>query len=237
MAKGIVWGRIFKNLIDALKGMDGTSVASTTVDATSAADQKVLCVTATTDFVTSKAVMVDEGTANEEIIIPASIQAGVSLTAVDDLDFEHVNADAVKQGWYNYNYGERVYTGKINDLAWNGPFPIVGVKVGVKIPVESLTGFYEEITCPVTIDLWIAVEKDVINDQTNDDIRDKLEADFARAIMTDWARDGHATNTRKTNTTPLDADDAFDPEADIPLIGVSFTVEIDYREKIGGIYQ
>jgi hypothetical protein len=78
------------------------ATVATTVDATSAAAQKVLNVTSTTGFAVGDVVLVNSGGARQELITVASIQAGVSLTAVYNLQYEHtgVQADAVAQCQY-----------------------------------------------------------------------------------------------------------------------------------------
>jgi hypothetical protein len=78
---------------------DGTitrspTIVSTTVDASSAAGQKVLNVTATTNFVIGGWVTIDfgeVGTENNEQAEVASIQAGVSLTMVSNLANTYTN--------------------------------------------------------------------------------------------------------------------------------------------------
>jgi len=69
----------------------------TTVDVGSAADQKVLSVTATADFLAGETVLVDEGETHEATYTIASVQAGVSLTMVEDLLFTHEVAETVAQ--------------------------------------------------------------------------------------------------------------------------------------------
>ncbi|MFA5380262.1 MAG: hypothetical protein WC455_31155, partial [Dehalococcoidia bacterium] len=79
------------------------ATVTTTVDATSAAAQKVLNVAATTGFAVGDVVLVNSGGARQELITVASIQAGVSLTAVYNLQYEHTaaQADAVDQCQYS----------------------------------------------------------------------------------------------------------------------------------------
>lgn len=71
--------------------------ATTTVNAESAAEQKVLKVTATTGFVVGEQVLVDEGNDHEATYTIYSIQAGVSLTMVEDLAFTHDATETVAQ--------------------------------------------------------------------------------------------------------------------------------------------
>jgi hypothetical protein len=71
--------------------------ADTTVDEESAAEQKVLAVTATTDFVTGEQVLVDEGETHEATYTIDTINAGVSLTMVEDLEFTHDATETVVQ--------------------------------------------------------------------------------------------------------------------------------------------
>lgn len=61
------------------------AVGSTTVDVESTVGQKVLSVTATTNFVAGETIEIDRGGGDEEIGVIASVQAGVSLTLVDNL--------------------------------------------------------------------------------------------------------------------------------------------------------
>lgn len=71
--------------------------ASTTTDAESAAAQKVLAVTATSDFVEGEEVLVDEGETHEATYTIDTIQSGVSLTMEEDLEFTHDAAETVAQ--------------------------------------------------------------------------------------------------------------------------------------------
>lgn len=71
--------------------------ANTTVNAESAAEQKVLAVTATTGFVAGEQVLVDKGGDHEATYTIASIQAGVSLTMEEDLAFTHDATETVAQ--------------------------------------------------------------------------------------------------------------------------------------------
>lgn len=79
-----------------------TATVSTTVDATSAAGQKVLNVASTTGFAVGDVVLVNSDGARQELITVASIQTGVSLTAGANLRYEHTaaQADAVAQCQY-----------------------------------------------------------------------------------------------------------------------------------------
>jgi len=68
--------------------------ANTTVDADSAAAQKVLNVAATTNFLAGETIIIDSGGAKEESGVIDSVQAGVSLTLVDNLTNTHLGGDA-----------------------------------------------------------------------------------------------------------------------------------------------
>jgi hypothetical protein len=70
------------------------TLAATTVDVESAASQKVLSVTATTGFVTGQTICVGFS-ANCEVCVIASVQAGVSLTTVDNLTKTHAVSETV----------------------------------------------------------------------------------------------------------------------------------------------
>lgn len=71
--------------------------ASTTTDASSAAAQKVLNVTATTNFKVGQVIRMDPGNVvgDEEIGVIASIQAGVSLTLVNDITTAQASGNVV----------------------------------------------------------------------------------------------------------------------------------------------
>jgi hypothetical protein len=71
--------------------------ADTTVDAESAADQKILAVTATDGFVAGEEVLVDEGETHEATYTIDTIQSGVSLTMTENLEFTHDAAETVVQ--------------------------------------------------------------------------------------------------------------------------------------------
>lgn len=60
-----------------------------TVDAESAADQKVLAVAATTNFATGDRVIIDRGEDNEEEKVIDTIQSGVSITMTENLENTH----------------------------------------------------------------------------------------------------------------------------------------------------
>jgi len=68
--------------------------ANTTVDADSNSGQKVLNVAATTNFLAGETIIIDSGGAKEESGVIDSVQAGVSLTLVDNLTNTHLGADA-----------------------------------------------------------------------------------------------------------------------------------------------
>jgi hypothetical protein len=70
------------------------TLAATTVDVESAASQKVLSVTSTTGFVTGQTICVGFS-ANCEVCVIASVQAGVSLTTVDNLTKTHAVSETV----------------------------------------------------------------------------------------------------------------------------------------------
>ncbi len=74
-ATGIEYGRLYSN--------------ETVVDETSAADQKVLSVAATTGYAATNKVIIGRGTDREEVSVVASVSSGVSITMVDDLTYEH----------------------------------------------------------------------------------------------------------------------------------------------------
>jgi len=61
----------------------------TNVDETSEADQKVLSVKATTGYAAGDKVIVGRGGDKEEECVVATVQAGISLTMVEDLTYEH----------------------------------------------------------------------------------------------------------------------------------------------------
>lgn len=71
--------------------------ADTTTDAESAAEQKILAVTATTGFVAGEEVLVDEGDTHEATYTIDSIQSGESLTMEEDLEHIHEVGETVKQ--------------------------------------------------------------------------------------------------------------------------------------------
>lgn len=88
-------------LVDAVISLMDAPVFSTptatTVDATSAAGQKVLSVASTTGFSAGVNVIIGSGTARQEAGKIASAVGGVSITLVDNLKYEHTSgqADAV----------------------------------------------------------------------------------------------------------------------------------------------
>jgi len=85
-------------IIRLMDGPEDTTVA-TTVDANSDSGQKVLNVAATTGFSAGDSIVVNHGGARNEIHEVDTVQAGVSLTLIDNLKYSHtaVQADAVKK--------------------------------------------------------------------------------------------------------------------------------------------
>jgi len=72
----------------------GYSSEITTVDDDSAADQKVLKVAATSDLTAGDTVIIDKDGDKEEIGQIDIIDAGVSITLLDNLTYEHTSGDA-----------------------------------------------------------------------------------------------------------------------------------------------
>ena len=85
-------------LVDAIISlMDApvfSSPTATTVDVTSAAGQKVLSVASTTGFTSGLSVVIGSGTARQEAGKIDSVSAGVSVTLVDNLKYEHTSGQA-----------------------------------------------------------------------------------------------------------------------------------------------
>lgn len=71
-----------------------TTVTNTTVDANSAATQKVLNVTATTGFSAGGFIVINEGGAREETKIIDTVQSGISLTVTTNLTYAHTATQA-----------------------------------------------------------------------------------------------------------------------------------------------
>lgn len=71
-----------------------TITTATTVDADSAAAQKVLSVAATTNFSVGESVVINEGGVREEIKVIDTIQSGVSLTMTANLTYAHTATQA-----------------------------------------------------------------------------------------------------------------------------------------------
>jgi len=95
--KVLVWDTTgdFVALDDTTNGIEYSRGYSneTEVDETSAAEQKVLKVAATTGYAEGDKVIIGRGTDREEEAVVDSVSAGVSLTLVDNLTYEHT-ADA-----------------------------------------------------------------------------------------------------------------------------------------------
>ena len=70
------------------------STASTTVDVSSLLGQKVLSVAATTGFTAGDSVVVNHGGARNEVHEINTVQAGISLTMIDNLKYTHTLAQA-----------------------------------------------------------------------------------------------------------------------------------------------
>lgn len=69
-------------------------VITTTVDQDSTIPTKVLYVASTTGFTKGGIVMIAEGTQRQETRMIGSVQAGVSLTMTEDLEYTHTQAQA-----------------------------------------------------------------------------------------------------------------------------------------------
>ena len=91
--KVLVWTTAgdFVALDDETNGIEYSRSYSneTEVDETSEADQKVLSVKATTGYSGDDLVIVNRGGDREEECVVDSVQAGISLTMVEDLTYEH----------------------------------------------------------------------------------------------------------------------------------------------------
>ena len=99
--------------VDLTTTLDGTT---TTVDASSLENQKVLNVASTTGFEVGRQIIIDSGGlgGGEETGVIASIQSGVSLTLVDNMTFRHESPDPVAQ--YLFLGGDRVVLGPVEYL-------------------------------------------------------------------------------------------------------------------------
>jgi len=93
LGKPDIWKQWFNIYIK----VKSTTRTNTTVDADSAASQKVLNVTSTTGFSAGGFVVINEGGAREETKIIATVQSGISLTMTTNLTYAHtaVQADTV----------------------------------------------------------------------------------------------------------------------------------------------
>jgi len=118
-----------REILIGLKKAAKAAAGSTTVDADSAAGQKVLNVAATTDFAAGETVKIGADTAREEYGVINTIQAGESLTLHDNLTYTHtlVQADPV-----------------VNDVVWRYAHPC-GAGDGILIKSESVKQTIEEL--------------------------------------------------------------------------------------------
>jgi hypothetical protein len=125
MGTPITGREILVGLIKAAK----VAAGSTTVDADTAADQKVLSVAATTNFAAGETVKIGADTAREEYGVINTIQDAVSLTLHENLTYAHtlVQADPV-----------------VNDIVWGYAHPC-GANDGILITSESLSQKIEEL--------------------------------------------------------------------------------------------
>jgi hypothetical protein len=91
--KVLVWDTtgLFVALDDTTNGIEYSRGYSneTNVDETSAADQKVLKVASTSGYAAGDTVIIGRGTDREEEGVVDTVSAGVSLTLVDNLTYEH----------------------------------------------------------------------------------------------------------------------------------------------------
>ena len=133
------------------------AVVTTTVNATSNSGQKVLGVAATTGFAVGDVVLLNSGGVRQELITVASIQAGVSLTAVSNLQYTHtsVQADIVDQCQYSgkqitvgtdirvidYHTADTVYIAGYFGSAPSGTYTIneYSTVLGVSVSTATIT--------------------------------------------------------------------------------------------------
>jgi hypothetical protein len=129
---------------------------STTVDADSAAGQKVLNVAATTDFTVGDYIYISKAGLEykAEIGKVASIQAGVSLTLEENLEWAHTGADAETVKEVTLDGADGILTHKENF--------IIGLQRDIKMETErkaaeEATYFYYSIRSDIAVENLNAV--------------------------------------------------------------------------------
>ena len=105
---------IWKQFYHIYIKVKSTTITNTTVDADSAAGQKVLNVTATTGFSAGEFIIINEGGVREETKVIDTIQDGISLTLTANLTYAHtaVQADTVVtplRFYYTLDAGSETY--------------------------------------------------------------------------------------------------------------------------------
>lgn len=236
---GTVWDRIFANLVTALEAINGSAVASSTVDVDSASGQKILNVAATTGFVAGSMVKIGDGTAGEEVGRVASIQVGVSLTLDENLDYTHtaLQADTVKQDWYNVDVNYVKSWARLR-IAQDAPFPAASLMAHEQRAYEpdELAGNYQHWTRRCEVMMLDRTRLEEPTDQSNDTIYQELLADVLRALLTDRTRGGHAMETRVLSSQPVTEEVLMDKSSELALVGALVEFEVDYRHLFGDAY-
>ena len=83
--------------VNAYVLLGGAVLATTTTNGTSTSGQKILAVSTTTGFTAGGMVVVNPGGGDQEVCIIATIQSGVSLTMVANLQQNHAGSETVNQ--------------------------------------------------------------------------------------------------------------------------------------------
>ena len=111
--------------------MDSTKTGNTTLDGGAASGQKVIPVTSTTAFLATDVCLLKKEDSDDayEVIVIASVSAGVSVTAVDNLKFNYTASDSLKHLDYwpevvTLNKFAPTRTGAVNttDKYWRNTF-------------------------------------------------------------------------------------------------------------------
>jgi hypothetical protein len=241
--------RIEADLVATLENdIDNTSAtASTTVDVESASGQAVLKVTATTNFVANKSVMIDAGESGEEVHSVASISAGDSLTLATNLANTQAVGVAVKQDWYNF---DMKHVDTVDDAMWLGPpagsqWPVCKIYLGPETIIEHLTG-YDHVQFTAHIVGWMQRQYQQGTRQTSDQVYMMLFADIEKAIAADWTLGGNCSYA-ELGTHQRVTDDEYPKDIGAPpeepgehhdpnLVGVYVPLDIQYMRKRGDAY-
>lgn len=196
-----VWDHILDHFESSLLGIDGSADASSTVNQNSAAAQPNLYLASVANFTAGQAVAIAKGTAREESKIISSIGAD-HLALASNLAYSHdaADADAVKQGWYNYTLSRIVFWPS-GPPPWSGDVPEAAIADDKKYTPENLMANKTRWWRNVGIAMLAHFQPGADGKEASRAIEDVVH-DLTRAIYSDHTRGGYAIDCRIQEAVP-----------------------------------